>query len=371
LIFTLYLRPSGSLRSVAAELNRRKIRPPRGRKAWRMSSIRTILTRRKYTGAFVYGDRNSGKYFSFRDGEIVPRRKSDKVIASEPIILPERFEAIVDQKTFDRAQRKLTESKTETSPRKARQYLLAGLLRCGDCGGSMGGLSRSSGAVYRCRLYHQTGRSSCYCNTTPEGSLVEVVRRKIQERYLSETALARLRRKIEARLAERDRPPSRRELDRLEKQIEDLDRKIDRGAGRVLDAPDDLLPTIYRKLQEQRSERDRLKTELDALTSRGKGSDRNIGSEVDQATEALKSLREALRTAQPEDTRELLGSIVSKIELHFDHEPTENGRHRNTFSHGRIFVRPDAGSGAETDPKSTLLTNKGRCVKQLCPPSAG
>jgi len=370
LIFTLYLKPAGSLRSVAAELNRRKIKTPQGGKAWRMSSVRTILKRRKYTGSFVYGERNGGKYFCFRDNEIIPRRKGDKVVASEPIIHPDRFEAIIDQKTFDRAQRKLTESQTETSPRKARRYVLAGLLRCGDCGGSMGGLSRSSGALYRCRLYHQTGRSACYCNTIGEGPLVDVVSRKIRERYLSEAALDRLRRKVEKKLAERDRPPSRRDLERLEKEIETLDRKIDQGAERVFDAPAEIVPTLYHKLEEHKTERDRLRAKLDALTSREKRPSSNIGSQVDQAIEALRGLREALERARPEDSRELLSSIVSRIELHFDHEETEGGRHRNTFSHGTIYVRPDAGSGAETDPNSTQLSNIGPMKKRPCPPSA-
>ena len=83
------------------------------------------------------------------------------------------------------------------------------------------------------------------------------------------------------------------------------------------------------------------------------------GSQVDQAIKALRRLREAFSKARPEDIQELIGSIVSKIELHFDHEATEGGRQRSTFSHGTIYVRPDAGSGAESDPKSSLMTTNG------------
>ena len=132
----------------------------------------------------------------------------------------------------------------------------------------MNGRTVSSKAVYKCRTYNQSGSSVCHCNTITEAPLVSVVAKKIQDRYLSEAALDRLRRKIEAKLGERDRPPSRRDLDRLRREIESLDQKIDRGADRVLEAPDALLTTIYRKLEDLRAERDRLKAELQALTSR-------------------------------------------------------------------------------------------------------
>ncbi|MHC4404132.1 MAG: hypothetical protein ACYTG0_31140, partial [Planctomycetota bacterium] len=142
-----------------------------------------------------------------------------------------------------------------------------------------------------------------------------MVTRKIQERYLSETALARLRRKIEKKLAEEDRQPSRQDLDRLRRQIEALDQKIDRGAERVFEAPFEVTPSLYRKLEEYRSERDRLKAELDAITSREKRSGGKQGSEVDRAIEALRNLGEALRDASPADTKQIIAWIVYKIEV--------------------------------------------------------
>ncbi len=356
LIFRLYLAPGGSLRGVVVELNRRGIKTPRGKK-WRASNVRAILKRRKYTGTFVYGDRNGGKYFAMRDGEVIPRRKSDKVVASDPITHPDHFEAIIDQQTFDRAQAKLNNGKGDTAPKTARQYLLSGLVRCGDCGGGMDGRTRSSGPIYACRTYNQTGSTTCHCNTIREAPLVSVVAKMIQDRYLSETSLDRLRRKIEAKLAKQDRGPSRRDLDRLRREIESLDQKIDRGAERVLEVPDDLLPTIYRKLEDLRSRRDGLKAELQSLTSREKRSGGRDGSEVDQVIEALRSLGEALSQASPADTKRLLASVVSRIELHF----TEGkDKQKRDFTHGTIYVRPDAGGNRETGPDDvTHLYNKG------------
>lgn len=356
-IFQEYLKPGASLRGLAGELNRREIPPPRG-KVWRTSSVRAILEREKYTGTFIYGRRNAGKYFAWRDGEIIPRRKTDKSVASDPIVHRDKFEAIVDRKIFDRVQAKLVQRKTNTAPKKARQYLLTGLVHCGDCGGTMGGVMQGRRPFYKCRVYHQSGAAVCFCNTIPEQPLVSVVAKKIQDRYVSEPALARLRRKIEAKLTENDRQPSRGELDRLRRDIESLDQKISRAADRLLEVPDDLLPVVYGKLDRLRSERTRLHAELDTLTSRKSQPGRRSGSEVDQVMEALRELGRALNDASPADTKRLLASIVSKIELHF----TEGtGKQKRDFTHGEIHVRPDAGEnrGPEPDPKDAHLITKG------------
>ena len=55
----------------------------------------------------------------------------------------------------------------------------------------------------------------------------------------------------------------------------------------------------------------------------------------------------AFSKAKPEGIRELLESIVSKVELRFDHEQSKGGRTRSTFRDGTIYVRPDAGNSAQ------------------------
>ncbi len=86
------------------------------------------------------------------------------------------------------------------------------------------------------------------------------------------------------------------------------------------------------------------------------------GTEVDRAIEALKRLREALEQAKPEDSRELLTSIVTKIELHFEEDTT--GRQKRAFSHGLIYIRPEAGESRGVHPDSEvtqLITNRPYC----------
>ena len=61
----------------------------------------------------------------------------------------------------------------------------------------------------------------------------------------------------------------------------------------------------------------------------------------------LRDMREAFQDAEPAEVRELLAPLVSKMELHFDHE-RQGKLERNPFKHGTIFVRP-------TEPQLSLL----------------
>ena len=144
----------------------------------------------------------------------------------------------------------------------------------------------------------------------PEAPLVSVITKKIQDRYLSKPALDRLRRALKK---EHDRTrPQPRDLERFKREIDKLDRKINQGAERVLEAPTELVPTLHRKLEEYRQERTQLNAELESFSRRDSRSN-NKEDEIDQAINALRNLGDALTKARPEDTRELLASIVTKL----------------------------------------------------------
>ena len=60
-----------------------------------------------------------------------------------------------------------------------------------------------------------------------------------------------------------------------------------------------------------------------------------------------RDMREAFQDAEPAEVRELLEPLVSKIELHYDHE-RQGKLERNPFKHGTIFVHP-------TEPQLSFL----------------
>lgn len=198
-----------------------------------------------------------------------------------------------------------------------------------------------------------------------EAPLVAVIVRKIQERYLSAPALARLRSALEKK--QQRRRPQPQDLSRLQKDIEKLDRRVDQGAERVMDAPPDIVPTLYRKLESLKAERDSLKRQLEAQTQRETLGPEQDDREIDQAIDALRDLGAALAVAKPEDTKELLSSIVSRIVLHYDHEEGESGRVTSAFREGIIYLRPVLGEGSVDGPNSSHMITKRPYCDTDCP----
>ena len=223
----------------------------------------------------------------------------------------------------------------------------------------MGGISNGSKPVYHCRTYHQTGCTACHRNKVEEAPLVAAVVGKLQTEIFSEKAISRLLAAYRKRLAARRRIVPADDAAGSGNGSTTSTSRSTRELERVLSAPDNLVATIYAKLDKLKAERDRLKDQLDAAGQPETGSAATDDAKVEEAARVLRDMREAFADAEPEEVRDLLPLIVTRIELHFTHETTSGGREQSTFSHGTIHVRPDAGEARSTDSNSSHLNTNG------------
>jgi site-specific DNA recombinase len=345
-IFAEYLR-GGTIRGVEASLNDEGLQSPRG-KQWRSSTVRSLLVNKKYTGAFVWGKYVAGYYHGTENGEIVPRQKTDKKHPTSPIEHADRFEAIIESKVFQTVQRRLENQRRDTSPLRqpGERFLLSGLLKCGHCGYAMIGYHWNRKKVgerrkmYTCSSHHFQGKKVCTRNTISEAALVECIVRIIREKYLCESSLDRLRKALRRELKVRAVADETLDVEMIRRQIDEISRQIDNGADRIFSAPVSLTNTLYAKLEQLRAERDRLRAQLDTAEQQKMGTDRQEFKDVEEAISALADLRGSFEKADPTDTRELITSLVSRIDLFFDRH--QHGKYtRTTFREGLIHVRPD------------------------------
>jgi site-specific DNA recombinase len=161
-IFTLYQDEDLGIRLIARRLNEEGLRTRRNR-PWSMVSIRDILRNRVYLGTYQ------------RLGVRVPGTHA----------------ALVSPEDFRSVQERLTDRRTNFSPRKVSGFLLSGLVVCDSCGNKMIGVSRrqswtrrgdgtSQVASYR---YYQcesrTNQGICTYNTQRADELEENVRNQI------------------------------------------------------------------------------------------------------------------------------------------------------------------------------------------------
>jgi site-specific DNA recombinase len=163
-IFRLYLHEGLGIRLIARRLNEEGLQTRRGR-PWSMVSIRDILRNRAYLGTY--------------------QRLGVRVPGTHP--------ALVSPDDFRRVQERLSDRRTNFSPRKVSGFLLSGLVTCDSCGNRMIGVSRrqswtrrsdGSAQVASYRYYQcesRTNQGICNYNTQRAEDLEEAVRKELSE----------------------------------------------------------------------------------------------------------------------------------------------------------------------------------------------
>lgn len=124
LIFDLYANTTHSIPTITKLLNERGYVSQKG-KQWLQDGVHRILRREHYTGSYY-----SNKTITKKTGQgTILRKQRDK---SEWIKMS--IPAIIDKKTFDAVQDKLTRNRVLKVRQTKDDYLLQGILFCGHCG---------------------------------------------------------------------------------------------------------------------------------------------------------------------------------------------------------------------------------------------
>lgn len=168
-IFQMFLQGMGK-QTIARTLNREGIlcpaeykavsgqnyrngNSPRGRAGWTYSTINSILHKEIYAGDMVQGTRHQQM-----------RSRQKRVPRENWVVVRETHEPVIDRQTWEKTQRLL--GKRTREPGDFRENVLAGFLRCGDCGGPMvrTGWKRKDGSrgySYYCGTYKRKGGGFC------------------------------------------------------------------------------------------------------------------------------------------------------------------------------------------------------------------
>jgi site-specific DNA recombinase len=156
LIYTWYLEEDLSMFIIAQRLTDLRV-PTRGddigqrrRHApgtWGNRTVYTVLTSKVYTGLWHYG--------KTRRVPIIGSEKTKSVQTPEDEWIPIRVPAIIDEDTFQAAQRKAAQNAVSARRNRKHFYLLVGHLRCQKCNYAfVGSWSNGTTPVYRCNGRH-------------------------------------------------------------------------------------------------------------------------------------------------------------------------------------------------------------------------
>lgn len=135
---------------------------------WTYSTVNSILHREIYIGNMVQGTKHQ-----------IMRGRQNRVPKEDWIIVENTHEPIIDQDTWDKAQ-KLLQRRTRDLDLTTNQNIFAGFIRCGDCDAAMTKISwiRADGSKtnsFYCGTYKRHGNRYCSPHTLPFRVLEQII----------------------------------------------------------------------------------------------------------------------------------------------------------------------------------------------------
>jgi len=158
---------------------------------WTAKRVREILRNEKYTGNALLQKTYVSDYLTKR--KIVNHGKLPQYFVAQA------HEAIIDQDTFDRVQRMLTDSSKRNQPAKPvnARYPLTGKIVCGNCGKHFQRRTTKGRISWLCSTYLEHGKSACPAKQIPEETILRAAADALGQDCFDEHAFYRKVERIE------------------------------------------------------------------------------------------------------------------------------------------------------------------------------
>lgn len=304
MIFDFYLKYH-STTMVKYALHARSIPSPYGKKWWNTNTLPKILRNKLYMGIKIY-------YFTDRENVEVPC----PVIVSEEIWL--RTQRILDfnynhQGTFN----------------ADKPYLLSNLLFCGECGlpyhGAIARHQLKHGMKTYRRYHHGTSKKvDCPLPRKPMIQ-VEVADKMVWDKIIEwvgspDEAIEEVQKELEGQTT----GPIQESLDQLRKQLKKAEQKRDRTVKFLTDGiiqPSEAEKPLASARQEISLIQEEIKQKEELLASTQKRQEY-----ITNTKELLNALQESAKDADDSTKREIVLTLVSRIDLYCEMEGRKKGQ---------------------------------------------
>jgi DNA invertase Pin-like site-specific DNA recombinase len=367
-LFHRFITTDVSAGDLARELEARSDVPPRRSGHWRRDTVCRLLANRAYVGDLVWNATHQGRFSKVAGGEVrkvsgQKGRASLRNADADLVVVADAHPALIDRDTFAAALAKLAASRPGwmtdavdataaapaswrrrcAPPARRNEWVLSGLLCCGDCQGPMTGRVEGHRRGTKCYVYRRYfcskakshGKGACRASSVLEGRVVRALAGMVQDVVARPDHLAALQAELESdggRRAEEAAAVLRGQDARLSK----LDADIARGNANLALLPPDLLPGVIARVRAWQEERQRLAHEREGLLQQCRA--REVDARrVAAAFAALRSLGELIDRAPKAAQREALAALVTKVTVHFDHTRAGNQSHASEVTVEWVF----------------------------------
>jgi site-specific DNA recombinase len=313
-----------STRSIAIELNQRKLKTRHG-KQFTVNAVRQIVTNPVYKGVLRFGYVIRGK-FAHCDNDI--------------IVVPDAHPAIVNANDFDRVQEVLKACYRKVGPTEPGRYLLSGLLYCGECGQRLAGANLTGPSYdegghrqYRCNI-PKTGINTCSVRPCVSADAIEnLVLRCVARHILCEANRPMLLHWAQWMARREDGPrPESTELDAVRF-------KIERGEKNLAELEGENLKVVAKQLDEWRQREKRL---VERLRTADSNEVCNPLIELLSTVDGMELLRQNLHRADRLLVAAALRDTLARVTFSRDVDPNAVPHHQGF---GTIEFNPEIYSG--------------------------
>ena len=162
-----YNYPTPSVYYRRKHLERGRIYKHPVQELWSTYMISNILSNDIYTGNLR----------THKKKTVSIRGRAIKLPEEEHFVFENHHEAIISKETFELAQniRKRKARSKSTSGTRKRNYAFSGLIRCGDCGFGVSGITmnrKQKQKGYECSQYRTYGKARCKCHEIKESDII-------------------------------------------------------------------------------------------------------------------------------------------------------------------------------------------------------
>ena len=270
------------------------------------NALSDMISNPKYKGTYVYSRRSS------KQSDTGKRNNHEYKSEKDMVIVPGGVPAIVDEVTFETAQKRKEDNKQGISSRREKEtYLLTGLVFCKECGHAFTGNRRFSGrnktkyVTYRC-TNHNKGEK-CDCKEVNRDYLENFVLDLICERVLAPEMSKKLLEEFKDYQKEHDTEYKNRinslikEKGAISAQIENLYGYLDKGI-----ASDGILHRISDKEQEK----NRIELSISEMEN-------HKPKEIDEGEfkKLIKTTKRLIKAKKLDELKRFISFYVSRIEI--------------------------------------------------------
>lgn len=310
-IFNAYANTDMGIGAIASMLNRDNIPSPKGSN-WVKTSIHNILKNPIYKGTLLWNRRSTIRI----EGERI--RKDNP--PEEWIVIEDAVTPLIEKELFDRCQVKLSKDTffkkhKETKPRKPHNYILTGMIICGQCGSPYIGkrhiVRGETRYTYICSKYSRGGPAACK-HFTISRDWIEKLIVSIIKKYICESAQVDELQKMFEENIETIKKKFFQNRENIIQRRKRIDFEIDKTMEYVRNGGDNkiAIPAID-KLQK---EKEKLELESGRLDDDAYYMNQ-FRANINNLREIISRIDEIFESKPPEERRELIGCFVDKIEV--------------------------------------------------------